>query len=116
MSRFVVRKSEESEWSPIPIRYRISRISQAGTLIGLEGIRQSRNLKVKPFVTAGVTQIRGADGQMQTLRCLKNVKDYDGGVDVKYSLTPSLTLDTTYRTDFAQVEVDQQQVNLTRKT
>ena len=114
MSRFVVRKSEESEWSPIPIRYRISRISQAGTLIGLEGIRQSRNLKVKPFVTAGVTQIRGADGQMQTLRSLKSVKDYDGGVDVKYSLTPSLTLDTTYRTDFAQVEVDQQQVNLTR--
>ena len=40
--------------------------------------------------------------------------DYDGGFDVKYSLTPSLTLDATYRTDFAQVEADQQQVNLTR--
>ena len=42
------------------------------------------------------------------------MKDYDAGFDTKYSLTPSLTLDTTYRTDFAQVEVDQQQVNLTR--
>ena len=40
--------------------------------------------------------------------------DRDGGLDVKYSVTPSLTLDATYRTDFAQVEVDQQQVNLTR--
>ena len=114
MSRFVVRKSEESEWSPLPVRYRVSRISQAGTLIGLEGIRQGRNLKVKPFVTAGVTQVRGADGQIQTLRSLKKAKDYDGGFDAKYSLTPSLTLDATYRTDFAQVEVDQQQVNLTR--
>ncbi len=108
LSRLVVRKNEESEWSPIPIRYRMSRISQAGTLVGLEGIRQGRNLKVKPFATAGVTQVRGTNGQIRTL------KDYDGGVDAKYSLTPSLTLDTTYRTDFAQVEVDQQQVNLTR--
>ena len=45
---------------------------------------------------------------------LRTTSDVDGGFDVKYSLTPSLTLDTTYRTDFAQVEVDQQQVNLTR--
>ena len=51
---------------------------------------------------------------METTRSLGRVKDYDGGVDAKYSLTPSLTLDATYRTDFAQVEADQQQVNLTR--
>ena len=108
LSRLVVRKHEESEWSPIPVRYRISRISQGGTMKGLEGIRQGRNLKVKPFATAGITETRNPAGSMQTL------KDFDGGVDVKYSITPSLTLDTTYRTDFAQVEVDQQQVNLTR--
>ena len=52
-------------------------------------------------------------GQIETGEVLTR-KDYDGGVDAKYSLTPSLTLDATYRTDFAQVEVDQQQVNLTR--
>ena len=38
----------------------------------------------------------------------------DIGGDIKYSITPSLTLDLTYNTDFAQVEVDDQQVNLDR--
>jgi hypothetical protein len=114
LSRFNVRKNEQSFWSPIPIRYSMSRISQAGTLTGLEGIHQGRNLKVKPFATAGITQVRAPDSSIKTLQSLTRLKDYDGGVDTKYSLTPSLTLDTTYRTDFAQVEVDQQQVNLTR--
>ena len=45
---------------------------------------------------------------------VQRTSDFDGGFDFKYSLTPSLTFDATYRTDFAQVEVDQQQVNLTR--
>ena len=48
------------------------------------------------------------------MRNMLEDEDYNGGFDFKYSLTPSLTLDTTYRTDFAQVEVDQQQTNLTR--
>ena len=51
---------------------------------------------------------------MTKIDSLLRIKDYNAGVDLKYSLTPSLTLDTTYRTDFAQVEADQQQVNLTR--
>jgi hypothetical protein len=113
LTRRVLRLNEESQWSPIPIRYNTYRMSQAGVLQGLENIRQGRNLKVKPFVTAGVTQVR-RNGALQTSQSLTRLKDYDGGVDLKYSLTPSLTLDTTYRTDFAQVEVDQQQVNLTR--
>ncbi len=108
LSRFIVRRNEQSFWSPIPIRYSMSRVSQAGTLNGFEDTRQGRNIRVKPFAIAGITQVRGTDSQIRTL------KDYDGGVDAKYSLTPSLTLDATYRTDFAQVEVDQQQVNLTR--
>ena len=45
-----------------------------------------------------------------------NSADYEFGADVKYSITPALTLDLTYNTDFAQVEVDQQQVNLDRFT
>jgi len=108
LTRRVLRLNEESHWSPIPIRYNTNRMSQSGVLRGLENIHQGRNLKVKPFATAGITQFRGTAGPMQTL------KDYDGGIDAKYSLTSSLTLDATYRTDFAQVEVDQQQVNLTR--
>jgi hypothetical protein len=108
VTRRVPRINEEAHWSPLPQRYGNFTMSLAGTLTGLEDIRQGRNLKVKPFVSAGVTQTRGADGRMRT------VDDYDGGLDLKYSLTPSLTLDGTYRTDFAQVEADQQQVNLTR--
>jgi len=114
MSRFVVRRNEQSFWSPLPPRYNMTRMSQAGTLKGIEGVHPGRNLKIRPFVTGGITQTRGADGQIQKLRSATKFKDYDGGVDAKYGLTPSLTLDATYRTDFAQVEVDQQQVNLTR--
>jgi hypothetical protein len=112
LSRRVLRKNEESFWSPLPIRYRM-RMSMAGTLKGLENIHQGRNLKVKPFVTGGITQAN-QNGQLRTLQSFTRLKDYDGGFDAKYGLTPSLTLDATYRTDFAQVEVDQQQVNLTR--
>jgi hypothetical protein len=107
ISRRILHKNEETNWAPIPVRYTGTRSDQAGTLRGLEGIRQGRNLKVKPFAIGSGTQARAAGG-------LRTGTDYDGGFDAKYSLTPSLTLDTTYRTDFAQVEVDQQQVNLTR--
>ena len=44
----------------------------------------------------------------------EQISNFDGGADLKYSITPSLTLDLTYNTDFAQAEVDKQQVNLDR--
>jgi hypothetical protein len=113
MTRRVPSINEESNWAPVPVRFRATKVSLAGTLIGLEDLSQGINLKIKPFATAGMTQVRVGD-QMQTVRSLDRFDDYDGGVDVKYSLTPSMTLDATYRTDFAQVEADQQQVNLTR--
>ena len=114
ITRRITRKNEEADWSPLPQRFSNWRMSLAGTLTGLENIRQGRNLKVKPFVSSGITQSRDAAGRLQTMRGLERFKDYDAGVDIKYGLPPSLTLDATYRTDFAQVEADQQQVNLTR--
>jgi hypothetical protein len=114
ITRRVVRKSEEADWAPIPLRYGNFRMSLAGTLRGLENIRQGRNLKVKPFVSGSITQSRGPSSPTTASPGLTRLNDFDGGMDVKYGLTPSLTLDATYRTDFAQVEVDQQQVNLTR--
>ncbi len=114
VTRRVARINEESHWAPIPLRYTTWKTSLAGTLTGLENIHQGRNFKVKPFVSAGITQSRNAGGQLATLQSLKRLKDYDVGVDMKYGLTSALTLDATYHTDFAQVEVDQQQVNLTR--
>ena len=106
MNRRIMRLNEESMWTPLPVRYSVNRMSLAGTLSGLENIRQGRNLKVTPYVTAGFTE--------STANMFHWEGKYEGGVDLKYGLTPSLTLDATYNTDFAQVEVDQQQVNLSR--
>jgi hypothetical protein len=107
LSRRIIHLNEESNWAPVPIRFSGNQPDMAGTLRGFENIRQGRNLKIKPFVIGSGTQSRPSGA-------LSTTQDFDGGVDLKYSLTPSMTLDGTYRTDFAQVEVDQQQVNLTR--
>jgi hypothetical protein len=82
-------------------------MSKAGTLLGLEGLCAGRNLQVKPFALSSNTtgSLRPADVKGST---------FDGGLDVKYGVTPSTTLDLTWRTDFSQIEVDQEQVNLTR--
>ncbi len=104
ISRRILHLNEESNWAPVPIRFSGNQADMAGTLRGFENLRPGRNLKVKPFLIGGGTQTRAAGTS----------RDFDGGLDLKYSLTPSMTLDATYRTDFAQVEVDQQQVNLTR--
>ena len=113
ITRRIPRFNEESNWAPLPIRYPEMRVSLAGTLRGLENIHPGRNLQVKPYILGQTTQTR-AGSELQTVKSFGTWENYDKGFDVKYSLTPSLTLDTTYRTDFAQVEVDQQQVNLTR--
>ena len=107
MTRRLRRMNEDSHWSPLPRRFRVFRSSLAGTLRGLEGLDQGRNLTVKPYVTAGPSQHRVAGA-------LNSAFDFDGGADLKYALTPSSKLDVTFRTDFSQVEADQQQVNLTR--
>jgi hypothetical protein len=104
--RRIRRRNEESHWSPLPLRYRIGRASMAGTLTGLENIHQGRNLKIKPFVTSSVVSTPPTSS--------RRALDGDVGVDMKYGVKPSVTLDITYRTDFSQVESDQQQVNLTR--
>src|SRR5207253_32220 len=107
LSRRILHLNEESNWAPVPIRFSGNQADMAGTLRGIQNIHPGRNLKFKPFAIAGGNQLR-------TGALRRTTHDFDGGFDMKYSLTPSLTLDGTYRTDFAQVEVDQQQVNLTR--
>lgn len=100
------RLNEDSIWTPLPLRVTsITRVSWAGRLTGLEGLEQGRNLKIKPFVigSGDRTGPAGPSGG-----------DIDAGVDLKYGFTPQLTFDATFRTDFSQVEADEQQVNLTR--
>ena len=104
-SRRIRRKNEVDYWAPVPRRYDISRVSLAGEMKGLEGIERGRNLRIKPFVVADLNKRFARDSIGA---------NFDGGVDAKYSVTPSLTLDLTGNTDFSQVEVDEQQINLTR--
>ncbi len=105
MQRNIRRKKEIAYWSPLPRQYNILRVSRAGTLSGVKTPAQ-RNLKVTPYVL----------GSSQ--RNYRTQREFDTGADIggdlKYSITPSLTLDATVNTDFAQVEVDDQQVNLDR--
>ena len=105
--RRVRRTNESSYWSPLDRQYRVHRMSKAGTLTGLEGLHQGRNLQLKPYVVAGNS--RGAQVPASSLG-----GNADGGADLKYGVTPSMTMDLTVNTDFSQVEVDQEQLNLTR--
>lgn len=105
--RRVRRTNESSYWSPLDRQYRIHRMSKAGTLTGLEGLHQGRNLQLKPYVVGGNS--RGAQVPSSSLG-----GNADAGADLKYGVTPSMTMDLTVNTDFSQVEVDQEQLNLTR--
>jgi Domain of unknown function (DUF5916)/Carbohydrate family 9 binding domain-like len=98
-------RNEDSFWSPIPRIYNLNRVSLAGTLEGLEGIKPGSNIRFKPYVTSSYAQNK---------RTGVNKTDSDVGFDAKYGLTSGLTLDFTYNTDFSQVEADEQQINLTR--
>ena len=86
----------------------IFRVSAAGTLVGLEPPPASRNIEVKPYGIGGIATDLTADPVVD------NERSGTGGIDVKYGITQNLTADFTYNTDFAQVEVDERQVNLTR--
>lgn len=105
MQRNIRRKKEIAYWSPLPRQYNILRVSRAGTLSGVKTPAQ-RNLKVTPYVLGSSQRNYRTQGEFDT--------GADFGGDLKYSITPSLTLDATVNTDFAQVEVDDQQVNLDR--
>ena len=102
--RNIRRNNEVTYWSPLDINRDLYRVSEAGTLTNVAAPKQ-RNLKFTPYVL-GRSRRGGALTGTES--------DSEVGFDVKYSITPSLTLDLTYNTDFAQVEVDDQQVNLDR--
>jgi hypothetical protein len=103
--RMIRRRNEESFWSPISRQFNLYRFSMAGELTGLQ-VPARRVATVTPYVLGSATRnyAAGTDATYP--------KEF--GVDAKYGLTPSLTLDLTYNTDFAQVEVDEQRTNLTR--
>ncbi len=111
LRRNIRRKNELVFLTPLPIsagRTGIFRVSQAATLVGLEVPAEGGRLEIKPYGIAGLTTDLAATPPR------RNAGEGAGGLDVKYGLTQNLTADLTYNTDFVQVEVDEQQVNLTR--
>jgi hypothetical protein len=102
--RRIRRNNEIGYWAPMTQDRDLLRVSEAGTLENVRPPKQ-RNLQITPYVLAS----RKEGGSLPD-----DVNNEEVGVDIKYSVTPSLTLDLTYNTDFAQVEVDEQQVNLDR--
>jgi hypothetical protein len=104
-------KNEVSYLSRIPAAMTARGHFQASlmaTLVGLEAPPGARNIEIKPYVTADVTTDRTATP------AVTNALGRNGGVDARFALSQSVSGDLTYRTDFAQVEADEQQVNLTR--
>ncbi len=96
------RRNERSFWAPLPRQYGLFRLSLAGTVEGVE-VPDQRNLKLVPYVLLEGRDVAGGSESEEEI-----------GLDLKYSITPALTLDATYNTDFAQVEVDELQINLDR--
>ena len=109
--RHVAGKSEWTNLTALNPNWRVSgwnRFSLAATLAGLEVPPPANNLELKPYAISRVTTDRISNPAVE------GDVDPDWGFDVKYGLTTSLTADFTYNTDFAQVEADEAQVNLTR--
>ena len=112
LRRSVRRRNEWAYLTPVPQNLAgpqaFNRISSGGTLMGLDLPPAGKNLELKPYAISRLTTDR-----LRTPQLLNNVTGDVGG-DLKYGLTANLTADFTVNTDFAQVEIDEQQVNLTR--
>ena len=104
--RRIRRYNEESYWSPVPRQYDLVRVSYAGFLEGIEP-PASRNVTLIPYVL-GLAERNYVAGD-ESFRYPGDV-----GMDAKVQVSSSLTLDLTVNTDFAEVEVDEVQLDLTR--
>jgi hypothetical protein len=103
--RSIRRKNEEAFWSFIPRQFSLMKVSRAGKLDDVH-VPSRRVWTATPYVLTGVERNYTVDTEAR--------RRGEIGGEVKYGVTPSLTLDLTYNTDFAQVEVDEQRTNLTR--
>lgn len=109
-TRLIKRKTEQANWASWSRDNNggFLRVSRAGDLLGLHGLQPGRNLQVKPYALA-----KGRRDSLQTPSPSQE-EDFEAGLDIKYGVTSNLTLDLTVNTDFAQVEADVEQINLTR--
>ena len=109
IKRYINRKNESVMWPHIGLEYSsdVYQVSQYATLKGLKNIKRGKDVKIKPF---------GIGGTQTQMKEDQKISDQtgSGGMDIYYGLKSNLTLNLTYNTDFAQVEADNAQINLTR--
>jgi hypothetical protein len=103
IARHVHRKLEEIRWSGARLETQFLQVSESGVITNLEGLSQGIGLDLRPFLAGRRLDVGGRD-------------DLDGepGLDLFYSVTPSLRLTATINTDFGETEVDARQINLSR--
>ena len=106
--RQIRRKNEQAIWSNYRRDYTFIAVSQAGDLRGFENLLVTQRFRLKPYFLGSTMSVFQDSGQQS------NVTNQLGIDVLKVKLTSNLTADLTYKTDFAQVELDQQRVNLTR--
>ncbi len=104
LERNIRRKQEQVFWQGWSRNYDFEHVSQAGTLLGLKEIKGRESIELKPFVKLG--------GQYLKDKPFDPITKIGG--DINYLITPTLKFNITLNTDFAQVESDEVQVNLTR--
>jgi Domain of unknown function (DUF5916)/Carbohydrate family 9 binding domain-like len=105
--RFTRRTNERVLWTAWDRDFQFLQVSQAGHLTGVAGVETGLKLRVKPYLLGGMRRDAASDRRREAVR--------DAGLEVvKFSLTPALTAEITANTDFAQTEVDEAVVNLTR--
>ncbi len=112
--RFIVRKNERHVFPAIPPNWGMgfAKPSQ-GQRVSLAGVHSQTPIYVTPYALGGVNRVAELNGT-QTAYAFDDDLTNEIGVDVKYNVTNNLVLDLTANTDFAQVEADSQQLNLTR--
>ena len=111
MQRRAVWKNEQSFLAPVPASFGMMgmfKVSSAATLTGLQAPSAGIPIELKPYAIADATS------DFAAATPFSNALGGAFGADLKIGVTQGLTADLTYNTDFAQVEVDERQVNLTR--
>lgn len=112
--RYIARNVEYDVFPAIPNKWQFSPYKPSQALdIKLQNIRPSHPLYIRPYMLGGLSQKNLFNDILLAYRH-HNSWERDAGLDLKYNLTSNLVLDITLKTDFAQVEADDQQINLTR--
>ena len=105
IARTISRKSEDDRWSGAGLDTQFLQVSEAGEITNLGGLTQGIGLDLRPFLAGRWLHLAGSGDDDFSRK---------PGLDIFYSITPSLRLTATINTDFGETEVDARQINLTR--